>query len=309
MPSSRRFKLCSCAVLLFFEIALVSWLWYGEPPELIKVHFYSISWWPYLMLVDTIADLLWGKSLLWNKPAGFLRIALFSIPFWTMYEILNVVLRNWAYIGLPGGDISIVRWSGYALAYASVLPAIRVYSDLLNNAPETKPHTAGPSGRRGITVAAVSLSAVFVALFLAFPGKCFPLVWGFSFLITEPVMMRIASARSYLLEWLQGKWIFTLKTVCAGMLAGFTWEFLNWKAAAKWIYTLPPEVDFCRIFEMPILGYVGFGVFALCAESFSNIVLSDFEKKYPLAWRAMIGCGVIIVIIGFACIDRHTWIR
>ncbi len=40
------------------------------------------------------------------------------------------------------------------------------------------------------------------------------------------------------------------------------WEFWNYWAATKWTYTVPYLGD-VKIFEMPILGYLGFPPFAL----------------------------------------------
>jgi hypothetical protein len=48
----------------------------------------------------------------------------------------------------------------------------------------------------------------------------------------------------------------------AGLVCGFVWEFWNYWARTKWIYTVPilPNV---KLFEMPVAGYLGFPAFAL----------------------------------------------
>ena len=48
----------------------------------------------------------------------------------------------------------------------------------------------------------------------------------------------------------------------AGLIAGLLWEFWNYWATAKWIYTVPILGD-VKIFEMPIIGYLGFPAFAV----------------------------------------------
>jgi hypothetical protein len=40
------------------------------------------------------------------------------------------------------------------------------------------------------------------------------------------------------------------------------WEFWNYWARTKWIYTVPILAE-VRIFEMPVPGYLGFPAFAL----------------------------------------------
>lgn len=47
----------------------------------------------------------------------------------------------------------------------------------------------------------------------------------------------------------------------AGTLCGLLWEFWNYYAVTKWFYEIP-FVGFFKIFEMPILGYLGYGPFA-----------------------------------------------
>jgi hypothetical protein len=63
----------------------------------------------------------------------------------------------------------------------------------------------------------------------------------------------------------------------AGLVCGVLWEFWNYWARTKWIYTVPilPDV---RIFEMPVPGYGGFPPFAM--ECFAMYV---FARR--LLWR------------------------
>ena len=63
----------------------------------------------------------------------------------------------------------------------------------------------------------------------------------------------------------------------AGFICGGLWEFWNFWARAKWIYTVP-IVGNVKIFEMPVLGYFGFPPFAL--ECFAMYV---FVRR--LFWR------------------------
>lgn len=53
------------------------------------------------------------------------------------------------------------------------------------------------------------------------------------------------------------------KQLWAGcLLCGFFWEFWNYYSSPKWIYEVP-FVDFWHLFEMPLLGYLGYLPFAL----------------------------------------------
>ena len=48
----------------------------------------------------------------------------------------------------------------------------------------------------------------------------------------------------------------------AGWVCGILWEFWNYWAGAKWLYTFPILQEW-KVFEMPIPGYVGFLPFAV----------------------------------------------
>ncbi|KPK87066.1 hypothetical protein AMJ80_12745 [bacterium SM23_31] len=52
------------------------------------------------------------------------------------------------------------------------------------------------------------------------------------------------------------------RLLLTGLICGLLWEFWNYWAAVKWIYTVPyfPEYKF---FEMPVAGYLGFPPFAV----------------------------------------------
>ena len=71
-----------------------------------------------------------------------------------------------------------------------------------------------------------------------------------------------------------------INLLIAGFICGGLWEFWNFWARAKWIYTVPIFGDI-KIFEMPVLGYFGFPPFAL--ECFTMYV---FARRLILAWTA-----------------------
>ncbi|MBI4668654.1 MAG: hypothetical protein HY747_05635 [Elusimicrobia bacterium] len=300
-------RLATIACLLaFYEIAMVGWLWLGNPPAWFRLFFYNLIWWPHLALVETSVELLWGGALLYRNFKGFIFLCLASTPFWTAYEIVNAGIGNWHYLNLPENPA--VRWIGYAVSYASVLPAIRVYLELLRPKISHQPSTLYPLPstlfRLGLFIAIAQF-----ALCLAFPDLFYPLAWSFAFFIIEPLIVRILPGRSYLAEWLRGRWDLTVKTLIAGLMAGVTWEFFNWKAASKWVYTIPADVVLFKIFEMPVLGFIGFSAFALCAEPFSNMILT--KGSLPKPWMRRTAClaGVAVSLAGFHLIDVYSWVK
>lgn len=64
----------------------------------------------------------------------------------------------------------------------------------------------------------------------------------------------------------------------AALVCGFFWEFWNYGALPKWYYTIP-YFGFGKIFEMPILGYLGYLPFGLMIYSFSNFSFGLLNKR------------------------------
>jgi len=92
--------------------------------------------------------------------------------------------------------------------------------------------------------------------------KCFfSLIWvGFIFLL-EPFNYRFGG-RSLLKDLEEGnpRKIYLLLT--AGLICGLLWEFWNFWALSKWIYTVL-FFEEMKGFEMPVLGFLGFPPFAI----------------------------------------------
>ena len=61
------------------------------------------------------------------------------------------------------------------------------------------------------------------------------------------------------------------------LFTGIWWELWNFYSMPKWIYTIP-YVDFCRVFEMPVLGYLGYPFFGLIVYSWSSIFLGGIKR-------------------------------
>ena len=54
-----------------------------------------------------------------------------SVPLWVVFELYNkYTLHNWHYVGLP--DVLLLRYFGYAWAFATIWPAIFETSELVS---------------------------------------------------------------------------------------------------------------------------------------------------------------------------------
>jgi hypothetical protein len=95
--------------------------------------------------------------------------------------------------------------------------------------------------------------------------------------------------------------------MAAGLLCGLWWEVWNYPAAAKWVYTLP-VLSFGKVFEMPVLGYLGFAPFALeCAVMYNFMKVLEERVMLtpkPRSWSYLIQMAFWFLI--FAAIDKWT---
>ncbi len=126
------------------------------------------------------------------------------------------------------------------------------------------------------------VGAVLLAIPILAPRRIamylFALVWvGFVFLL-EPINHRLLLP-SFLNDLARGYRGRLYSFLIAGPICGWLWEFWNYWAGAKWVYTFPILQQW-KIFEMPVPGYLAYPVFAL--ECFAMYITGAwiFSRKY-----------------------------
>jgi len=231
--------------------------------------FYCFAWWSYILIIDAVIHRLKGNSLLLNRTGEFFLMIPWSIFLWLIFEAANLSLENWYYINLPKSTVE--RWVGYAVAYATVLPGMFETTELLE--------TVGLFKNLKIKKMIISGGGHFVLILLGtfclvvsmlIPEYFFPLIWvGFIFLL-EPFIYRFGG-KSLLKDLEEGnpKKIFFL--LLAGLICGILWEFWNFWALSKWVYTVP-FFEEGKGFEMPVPGFLGFPPFAIEAYVMYNFI-------------------------------------
>ncbi|MBW1713217.1 MAG: hypothetical protein JRJ59_08750 [Deltaproteobacteria bacterium] len=232
----------------------------GLGPAWARTWFYDLAWYSWLVVLDGLVRAKTGRSLIFHRTREFLVLAAWSVFIWLIFEHFNLRLNNWHYLDLP--PEAWLRWPGYAVAFATVLPAIFLTQEALGRWGLVKPVKVRPltAGRPWQTPFFVAGLLMFL-LPLAWPGYFFPLVWLTFIFLLEPINHRLG-ARSLMADWERGDLTALVRLLAAGLVCGLIWEFLNFWAGAKWIYTIP-LVGFLKIVEMPILGFLGFLPFAL----------------------------------------------
>jgi tetratricopeptide (TPR) repeat protein len=226
--------------------------------------FTPIAWTAYALIADAMVFAIRGHSRLRNELLQFARLALLSIPLWLIFEAYNLRLANWTYVGgipLPLAG----RWLAYGWAFATIWPAIFLTADLIEsfgwwNVP-ARPIVFSRATQKAFIAAGAILLIAPVILPRSLGSYVFGAVWlGFIFLL-DPINLRLGlpSLEADLAEGRRGRFFSLLLSGCA---CGWLWEFWNFWAAAKWNYIFPIMQKY-KIFEMPVLGYLGFLPFAL----------------------------------------------
>jgi hypothetical protein len=112
-----------------------------------------------------------------------------------------------------------------------------------------------------------------------------------------------AGHTSFIRDLEEGKAGGIIATILGGMACGFLWEIWNYWAISKWVYTVPWFED-VKLFEMPLLGYLGFGLFAVETIAFFNFFKEGrfFRSHGSLA----VSAAVICCLCSFPLIERYT---
>lgn len=269
---------------LFALLAFEFLMFHGIDP--VATYFSPLAWTSYILICDAAIFAISGESRLRGEVRGLLKMAALSIPLWLIFEAYNLRLANWAYVGLPQGQIE--RWIGYAWAFATITPGIFMTAALIESFGWFRADSRPVRFSRLAETASMILGAALLVIPLLVPKSTsaylFGLVWlGFLFLL-EPVNYRL-HLPSFEGDLARGSRARLYSFLAAGWVCGWLWEFWNFWARAGWIYTFPIGQQW-KIFQMPAPGYLAFPVYALeCFAMYVNfawLVSPKYvaEKKY-----------------------------
>jgi len=107
------------AACLVFGISTLAMLSGFEP---FYSSYYSLAWWSYIIFIESFLYCRGARSLLFENPGKFLLLLPLSTTVWLVFEALNFRLSDWHYLNMPSDTV--VRWTGYLVAYSTVLPGI-----------------------------------------------------------------------------------------------------------------------------------------------------------------------------------------
>lgn len=269
--------------LLFFGLVLtlISWIFaWGKFSSFSQYSFFPL-WIGYVLTINGLSFWLFKSSLLSFLKIKFLILFLISIPLWWLFETLNKITKNWSYV-LPKPISNLDYFLGGSIYFSTVVPAVLstaflFYFLLLKVKPiKDRPSTVTPT----ILIGSFILGVLFILWIFLFPNLYFPLLWGGVFLLLEPLNY-IFKFPSLFYRVSRGDWTLVIAIMSATLFTGFWWELWNFYSFPKWTYSIP-DVGFYKVFEMPILGYLGYPFFGLEVYSFTNFSFGLLRKIYKL---------------------------
>ena len=230
--------------------------------------FTPIVWTGYILFIDALVYKFKGRSPLMSERLDFLVVAIVSIGGWWLFEFYNAprfwnsnLELWWHYHNLEPNLF--LRRAGYDWAFATIFPAMFETAELFT-VTVFKARPALPTLRfpKPLLIGLSLVGAIGVIGPLVFPSEWFaPVVWLSFILMLDPINA-LRGSPSITGDLAQGDWRRLGSLLAGGFLCGLLWEFWNYWALSKWTYTVPYFGNI-KIFEMPVLGYLGFPPFAV----------------------------------------------
>jgi hypothetical protein len=208
-----------------------------------------------------------GRSWLRRSPREFLLMAAISVPSWLLFELYDRPRfwraggpeLWWHYSGLPPWPW---RGFGYVWAFATITPAVLLLAELLEPIAE-RLAGRGAGGRvpRELRWLLATAGGVLAAIPLLWPSAYFAAdVWLAWPLLLDPINQGLGRP-SVLGDLENGRRSRPLALLASGVACGVLWEAWNWLASSRWDYTVP-FLGNVKLYEMPVLGFLGFAPFA-----------------------------------------------
>jgi hypothetical protein len=236
--------------------------------QLVGHWFTPIVWTGYILLVDALVYKSSGRSLLMTDRLEFVIVAVISIAVWWLFELYNAprfwksdLELWWHYHNLEPNPF--LRRLGYDWAFATISPAMFATAELFSATlfKQSKPQVRLKFSRT-ILIGLTFVGLLGAVVPLVFPSPWLaPVVWLAFILLVDPINAWRGQP-AILSDLARGDWRRLWALLASGFVCGLLWEFWNYWALTKWTYTVPFFGDI-KLFEMPVLGFLGFPPFAV----------------------------------------------
>ena len=263
---------------LMIVLAEVNFIFKLEP---FASWYFPIIWFGCIFVIDSLIYKLRKHSLMHNDRQQFIFLMALSAIIWWIYELLNAQTGNWNYWsnGAPVAGMTLFIFAKRTLEFSTVLPAFfetfELFKtlNLFSHAQLKKVHKI----TKLFLFAMVGFGIFSLAAQLIAPKIFYPLIWLAFFFILDPI--NYLHKQPSIIKHLEDRRLHVPAiTLLSGIVLGILWEFWNYWAVIKWTYNIP-YLGFLKVFEMPILGYLGYLPFALSLYAMYYFVYSLFKHK------------------------------
>ncbi len=261
LPFWKRYPLYGYLAIL---VNMIAWSLAWSRLGAISHYTFFPLWLSFILILDALNRARSGSSLMTRAPGKFVQLFALSVLIWWTFEGLNVPAANWHYIS--DHQYSTTEYVLVAsLDFSTVLPAVLECAELWASVqalrPRLRAHANAQRLSPRIAIRVIFLGALCIVPLFVWPQITFVLIWLSLIFLLDPLnsLLGRQSASAHLKSH---DWRFFVVVPLAGLTCGFFWEMWNYFSLPKWYYTIP-YVGFGKVFEMPILGYIGYLPFAL----------------------------------------------
>jgi hypothetical protein len=270
-------------------LAAASWPAYWTVRGAASEDLFTPLWLGYILTVDGVCRWRTGSSPITRRPWLFVASFPASAGFWALHELFNIALRDWHYVA--GARHSRFVWDTVqAFTFSTVIPALWVTADLYRSVPALSGVRGGrlPRPGRAAALGLAALGAACLVLVVTLPRQTFWLMWLGPFLLLDPLNL-LAGRPSLLGQAARGRWGGWVVLTVSALTCGFFWEMWNGGSAGyHWVYTVPYVGGMPHLFEMPLLGYLGYPPFAWSTYAVCQFALGQVRGLRPARRRAVL---------------------
>ncbi len=265
-------------IRLIIGLILIALFWYLNWSSYgLRTHWgFFPLWLGFAITIDGLVFLRKGTSLFSRNKFAYIGLFLISVPVWWLFELFNQITENWQYVGRENfSDLEYFLLA--SLSFSTVIPSVFGSAELVSTYIKDKNSGWVIEKTNKVGTIFISIGIVMLALLIIFPNIFYVFIWTTVFFLVEGMNIYFNN-KSILTFISKGNWkpVFSLGIGC--LICGFFWEMWNYYSYPKWIYDVP-GVNFLHIFEMPLLGYLGYIPFSLELFSIYMLVVNLIGKK------------------------------
>ncbi len=235
-------------------------------------------WLGFCLTVDGLVYLRKGTSLIKRSVSKYILLFVISAPVWWLFELFNSFTQNWFYDGKQYfTDLQFFILA--SISFSTVIPAVFEASELAGTFKWIRNIDPGWKLKSSNKVIGwfIFLGILTLILELIFPNIFYPFIWITVYFLVEPVNVKLNN-RNLLMYTKEGNWKPVVALWIGCLMCAFFWEMWNYYSYPKWYYHLP-MVNFLHVFEMPLLGYIGYLPFSLELFAMYHLISGIFGDK------------------------------